>query len=44
MTLMCAWDPKVERSQWKLALTHILFEVCLFMNIIVVIVYWGFLH
>ena len=44
MTIVCSLDTNVERSPWKLVITHILFEAALFMNIIVVVVYWGFLH
>jgi hypothetical protein len=44
MTVFCSLDLDVEKSQWKLAITHVLFEAGLFMNIIVIVVYWGFLH
>jgi len=44
MTILCSLDTKIEQSQQKLAITHILFETSLFMNIVVLIVYWGLLH
>jgi hypothetical protein len=43
-SIFCSMDSNLDKSQWKLAITHLLFEAGLFMNIIVVIVYWGFLH
>lgn len=44
MTIFCSRDSEIDRKQWKLAFTHILFEAALFMNMVVMIVYWTCLH
>ena len=44
MSILCSRDPEIETKRWKLAITHILFEAALFMNIIVIVFYWGLIH